>query len=240
MLEESKSRYESTSDSIDDELSGDMQDSTKTPKDPVASSSRSDSGAEDPKLKNKAMADGDEMSCVGDKFEDKQKIEEAFYDVKAELSEFEDMMDRFLIISLGCGIAALSSHPYTVHAANSPLQWTRIVQTLLVGLANPFYQIKTGKRRQQSSIECIFGFVAFLVQEFLQGRIMPIVKICSASDQSIGSKPEAVERHEKKEQEAIKESGDPPLHNDIVEESFKISASVSAELKRESKKKQKS
>ncbi|VVA97111.1 unnamed protein product [Arabis nemorensis] len=78
---------------------------------------------------------------------------------------------------------------------------------------------------------------------------------CSASDQSIGSKPEAVEPHDKKEktgksrvssrrqstkvisQRAIKESSEPPLHTDIIEKSSQISSSVSTELKRESKKK---
>lgn len=40
-----------------------------------------------------------------------------------------------------------------------------------------------------------------------------------------------------KPKEAIKESADPPLHDEIVEESSKISSSVSMELKRESKNK---
>ncbi|KAL1187824.1 SHUGOSHIN 1 [Cardamine amara subsp. amara] len=75
----------------------------------------------------------------------------------------------------------------------------------------------------------------------------------SASEQSIVSKPEAVEPHDTKEttgksrvssrrqcgnvksQRAIKESADPPLHDDIVEESSQISYSVSMELKRETK-----
>ncbi|KAL1187826.1 SHUGOSHIN 1 [Cardamine amara subsp. amara] len=76
---------------------------------------------------------------------------------------------------------------------------------------------------------------------------------CSASEQSIGSKPEAIEPYHTKEttgksrvssrrqcgnvksQRAIKESADPPLHDDIVEESSQISYSVSMELKRETK-----
>ncbi|ESQ49020.1 hypothetical protein EUTSA_v10020876mg [Eutrema salsugineum] len=76
---------------------------------------------------------------------------------------------------------------------------------------------------------------------------------CSASDQSTGSKPEAVEPHDTKEitgksrvssrrqstevkpQRVIKESADPPLHDDIVEESSQVSSSVLVELRRESK-----
>lgn len=79
---------------------------------------------------------------------------------------------------------------------------------------------------------------------------------CSASDLSIGSKPETVELHDTKEitgrsrrvssrrhstevtsQRDIKVSTDPPLHDDIVEESSQVSSSVSTELKRESKNK---
>ncbi|KAG2318082.1 hypothetical protein Bca52824_021204 [Brassica carinata] len=81
---------------------------------------------------------------------------------------------------------------------------------------------------------------------------------CSASDLSIGSKPEAVELHDTKErtektrrvssrrqatevksQKAIKVSTDPPLHDDIVEESSQVSSSVSVELKIEPENKQK-
>ncbi|XP_013637327.1 PREDICTED: shugoshin-1 isoform X1 [Brassica oleracea var. oleracea] len=79
---------------------------------------------------------------------------------------------------------------------------------------------------------------------------------CSASDLSIGSKPETVELHDTKErtgesrrvssrrqsaevtsQRAIKVSTDPPLPDGIVEESSQVSSSVSTELKRESKNK---
>lgn len=79
---------------------------------------------------------------------------------------------------------------------------------------------------------------------------------CSASDLSIGSKPEAVELHDTKErtresrrvssrrqstevtsQRDIKVSTDPPLPDGIVEESSQVSSSVSTELKRESKNK---
>ncbi|KAF8106625.1 hypothetical protein N665_0137s0074 [Sinapis alba] len=80
---------------------------------------------------------------------------------------------------------------------------------------------------------------------------------CSASDLSIGSKPEAIELHDTKEiigksrrvssrrqsteaksQKAIKVSTDhPPSHDNIVEESSEVSSSVSVELKRESKNK---
>jgi hypothetical protein len=78
---------------------------------------------------------------------------------------------------------------------------------------------------------------------------------CCASEQSIGSKPEAVEPHDIEERigkirvssrrqsanietpRAIKEPANPPLHDDNVEESSQISCSVSMELKRESKKK---
>lgn len=79
---------------------------------------------------------------------------------------------------------------------------------------------------------------------------------CSASDLSIGSKPETVELHDTKErtresrrvssrrqstevtsQRDIKVSTDPPLPDGIVEESSQVSSSVSTELKRESKNK---
>ncbi|XP_023642150.1 SHUGOSHIN 1 isoform X2 [Capsella rubella] len=78
---------------------------------------------------------------------------------------------------------------------------------------------------------------------------------CSASEQSIGSKPEAVEPHDMTEttaksrvcprrqsanvktQRAIKETADPPLDDDIVDESSPISCTVSMEVKRESKNK---
>ncbi|XP_010486649.1 PREDICTED: shugoshin-1 [Camelina sativa] len=78
---------------------------------------------------------------------------------------------------------------------------------------------------------------------------------CSASEQSTGSKPEAVQKHDMTEttgksrvssrrqsanvktQRHIKETADPPLHDDIVDESSPISCTVSMEVKGESKNK---
>uniref|UniRef100_A0A1J3FUI4 Shugoshin-1 n=2 Tax=Noccaea caerulescens TaxID=107243 RepID=A0A1J3FUI4_NOCCA len=72
---------------------------------------------------------------------------------------------------------------------------------------------------------------------------------CSASDQSIGSKPEAVEPQGTKEitwtirassrnrTAEVETQRDPPFHDDIVEESSQVSSSVSVELKGESKNK---
>ncbi|KAG7576729.1 Shugoshin C-terminal [Arabidopsis thaliana x Arabidopsis arenosa] len=109
--------------------------------------------------------------------------------------------------------------------------------------------------RRQSAI---FNFQELGVTENLNGphdQTIAANARCCASEQSIGSKPEAAEPHDMTETigksrvssrrqsanietpRAIKESADPPLHDDIIEESSQVSSSVSIELKRESKNK---
>ncbi|EFH58927.1 predicted protein [Arabidopsis lyrata subsp. lyrata] len=104
-----------------------------------------------------------------------------------------------------------------------------------------------------------FNFQELCVTENLNGphndQTIAANARCCASEQSIRSKHKAVEPHDMKETigksrvssrrqsanietpRAIKESADPPLHDDIIEESSHVSSSVSMELKRESKNK---
>ncbi|CAL9220274.1 unnamed protein product [Arabidopsis halleri] len=104
-----------------------------------------------------------------------------------------------------------------------------------------------------------FNFQELCVTENLNGphddQTIAANARCCASEQSIRSKHEAVEPHDMKETigksrvssrrqsanietpRAIKESADPPLHDEIIEESSQVSSSVSMELKRESKNK---